>query len=102
VKPVEGGDVIIDFNNTTEHDTIAIRKSGFGIKGGVDVVDFAQHYFISGDGVAATEAGHGQFLFDTASNVLSWDADGAGAHDAMAIATLINGAVLHASDFVLV
>jgi Ca2+-binding RTX toxin-like protein len=102
LKPTDGGDLIVDFNNTTAHDTITIQKSGFGIKGGVNALDFAQQYFISGDGAAATETGHGQFLFDTATDVLSWDADGAGAHAAVVIAALTNHAVLHASDFTLV
>jgi Ca2+-binding RTX toxin-like protein/subtilisin-like proprotein convertase family protein len=100
LKPTDGGDIIADF--TTGQDTIAIQKSGFGIKGDFDPTDFAQHYFVSGDGAAATEAGHGQFLFDTATDMLSWDADGAGANAAVTIATLTNHTILHASDFALV
>jgi Ca2+-binding RTX toxin-like protein len=107
LKVADHGDMIQDFNNTSELDAIVIQKSGFGISSGVkfgtgNALDFEDHYFVSGDGAAATESGHGQFLFDTTTGALSWDSDGAGVHASTLIATLTNHAILHASDFVLV
>ncbi len=107
MKPADGGDLILDFNNVSEHDLIAISKSGFGIGSKVafdtsDMNDFASHYFVSGADAAATESGHGQFLFDTATGSLSWDSDGTGSHAATLVATLTNGATLNAHDLLLV
>jgi serralysin len=100
----EVGDTITDFNNTTQADVIGIDASGFKMNkhvalGTGDGNDFALHYFVNGN--AATESGHGQFLFDNSSHQLFWDADGTGSHEATLVATLSNSATLHASDFVL-
>jgi hypothetical protein len=67
--------------------------------GAVGTADFDTHYLVSTAGAAATELGHGQFLFDETTHVLSWDSDGMGAHAAVAIATLNGVTTLHASDF---
>lgn len=101
----EGGDTITDF--VSAEDTIGISLAGFRMNksvafGSGDDFDFAAHYFVSGDGVTATESGHGQFLYDTATSQLYWDADGTGDMAAVLLATFQNGAVLNAHDFTLV
>lgn len=110
---VGASDSITDFTSV-DGDKIGISKAGFGIAagvkiGGVGSNDFAAHYFVSGDlanpDSSATEAGHGQFLFDTddgiGRSVLYYDADGLGAAAAIQIATFSNGEHLAASDFLL-
>jgi Ca2+-binding RTX toxin-like protein len=101
--PAEGGtsgDNIQDF--TSGQDLISILKSGFAIAagvshGGAGNNNFDTQYFTA-TGVA-TAAGHGQFIFNDTSHQLFWDSDGAGAKAAVLIATLTNGATLHAADF---
>ena len=51
---------------------------------------------------AAATAARGQFLYDQASGVLNWDIDGTGAKAAVLIAALDPGALMAASDFMLV
>ena len=100
----DGGDVIQDF--AAGVDRIRIDRDGFGIGNGVTVGGSGdgafEAWFVSGAGAVATADGHGQFVYDTATHVLWWDADGAGAGAAVAVATLANGALLQATDFDLV
>jgi Ca2+-binding RTX toxin-like protein len=103
-KAAEGGDTIADF--VSGEDTLVLLKSGFGISKSVafdagDEFDFAAHYFVSSDGATATES-HGQFLFDTASSQLLWDADGTGEGAAQLLAHFANGATPDAHDFLLI
>jgi Ca2+-binding RTX toxin-like protein len=91
------GDMIMDFVSGT--DSIGISLAGFKIDQSVGGSDFTSHYFVSGDGsdplttanqsgVAATETGHGQFLFNQATDQLWWDSDGTGNAKAVLLATL--------------
>jgi Ca2+-binding RTX toxin-like protein len=108
-KLSEAKDTITDF--ISGNDLIAVSKAGFGINvatafGTGDIHDFANHYFV---GIAAntnvsptaTEAGHGQFLFNQTSGQLFWDDDGTGAHAATVVATLTNVHAINAHDFLL-
>jgi serralysin len=111
----DGVDTIGDF--AAGQDAIGIAKSGFKINASVslgtgDAFDFALHYFVSGPGnaqitaqnpagVLATEAGHGQFLFNQTTDQLYWDQDGAGRKAAVLIAQFATPVDLHASDFIL-
>ena len=104
--PADGSDTILDFS-AMDGDKIAIIKSGFGIASGValdsgDGNDFSLHYFVSGAAAAgsapsATEGGHGQFLFNTASRQLFWDSNGIAAGGLSLVASL--NASLSATDF---
>jgi Ca2+-binding RTX toxin-like protein len=69
---------------------------------GMLVLDPAYFATISGaNNVQGTEFGHGQFLFNSTSRTLLWDADGAGTGSAgIALATFNVGAVLSAASFV--
>jgi Ca2+-binding RTX toxin-like protein len=112
VVPPPTGDLIRDFVSGEDH--IGILRSGFKIAVDVDVgaggaLDFAGQYFVSAagvaptvanqTGVAATETGHGQFLFNETTDQLWWDADGTGKAAATLLATFTSGAHVTATDF---
>jgi Ca2+-binding RTX toxin-like protein len=88
-----GADTITDFS-ASDGDAIGIVKAGFGI----DALDFSD-FVLSGVGISANSYGHGQFLFDTSTSQLSWDADGAGDQAATLIANLLNVHELTAAHF---
>jgi Ca2+-binding RTX toxin-like protein len=75
-------------------------NNGFGAL----VLDPDYFATISGIGnVQGTVSGHGQFLFNTTTLTLLWDADGSGSGAAgVAIATFNPGAVLGTSSFIIV
>lgn len=104
LNPLQGGDTVVDFNNTSEADKISIVRSGFGIAATVDhgkagVSNFDTEYFAANAAGTATKA-HGQFIFDTNDFTLSWDADGTGVTKAaLLIAQLPDGASIVAGDF---
>ncbi|MGX1324351.1 VCBS repeat-containing protein [Bradyrhizobium sp. USDA 377] len=90
-----GPSAIGDFNNTTEHDRIAVSASGFGggLTPGMDVT-----FETSGDNVFS---GLSQFHFDTGNQTLYYSADGTqGA--AIALATVQNGVLLSQHDILVV
>lgn len=91
----EGSDTITDFVSGT--DDIAIDAAGFG--GNLAAGPLAANYFVSGAGAVATENGHGQFLFDTATNQLFWDDDGTDGNAKVLIVNFTSTATLTASDF---
>jgi Ca2+-binding RTX toxin-like protein len=102
----DGTDLIVDF--TAGEDQISIVKSGFALKktvaiGTNDAYDFEQHYLVNDavadDFVAPTETGHAQFLFNTTTHELYFDADGLGKKPATFVATLVGVDQLHGSDF---
>jgi serralysin len=101
----EGGDDITDFGAGI--DKIQISKAGFGIAnsvavGGSGQNSFNNEYFVANATGQATKGGHGQFVYDTSSSTLYWDADGTGAGAAVEIAAFGNNYVLKATDFTLV
>jgi Ca2+-binding RTX toxin-like protein len=83
--PREGRDTIFDFN--AAQDTIALSRSGFGIRGEVDFVE----------GTRAEKAGP-SVIYDDARGRLLWDADGSGRGAAVEIATLANKPQLTDAD----
>jgi hypothetical protein len=89
---------ITDFNNTTQHDHIAISASGFG--GGLTVgMDVMPLFETSGDNQFS---GFGaEFHFDTANQTLYFSADGTQA-SAISVATLQVGVVLNPHDLLIV
>lgn len=90
----EGGDRITDFSPGQDH--IALDAAGFGLPAALTAgVDF-----ISGPGAAAVAA-VATVLYDAATGVLSYDADGTGAGAAVTLATLTNHAALGLADLVL-
>jgi Ca2+-binding RTX toxin-like protein len=90
-----GYDKISDFN--TADDLIQVSAAGFGgglVAGGAVVLQSAATPVVVGGG--------GQFLYDTDSGNLSFDADGNGAGAAVVFARLLNLAAITAADFVVI
>jgi VCBS repeat-containing protein len=103
VTPGDGVDTISDFS-AAQGDKITILKLGFGD-------DFmgsslAGNQFVSGSASGgsppvATQS-DGQFLYNSSTGELFWDADGTGESNAIKLATLNNQPALTASDFLLI
>ncbi|MDH2344395.1 VCBS domain-containing protein [Bradyrhizobium sp. SSUT77] len=90
-----GLSVVGDFNNTTEHDHIAVSASGFGggLAAGMDVT-----FETSGDNAFS---GFSQFHFDTGNQTLYYSADGTqGA--AVAVVSVQSGVLLNQHDILVV
>jgi hypothetical protein len=97
----QGGDTILDFT-AADADKIYIFAAGFG--GGLAAGALAANRFVSGTNPLANQA-FGQFLYNTATGQLSYDADGTGGLAAQNIATVFAPggviATLAATDFLL-
>jgi VCBS repeat-containing protein len=96
--PNEGVDTIVDL--TPGEDLLVIHASGFG--GGLVAGALAADRLVAAAGPAPTEA-HGQFLYDTDTGALYWDADGTGTDESpIQLADLTGAPLLSANDFSLV
>jgi VCBS repeat-containing protein len=98
LQTTDGPGTITDFNNTTEHDHIAISASGFGggLTAGMDVTSIFE---TSGDDQFS---GFGaEFHFDTANQTLYYGADGTQA-SAITVATVQAGVTLNSHDLLIV
>ncbi len=99
-------DKVTDFATA---DSIGITASDYGLSLGAGLVPDAAGnllldptYFatVSGSSVQGTASGHGQFLFNTTSLSLMWDADGSGAASSgISLATFNSTAVITAGSF---
>lgn len=88
---------ITDFNNTTEHDRIAISASGFG--GGLTAsMDVTSTFETSADN---SFSGAAEFHFDTGNQTLYFSADGSQA-SAIAVVAVQAGAVINPHDILIV
>jgi Ca2+-binding RTX toxin-like protein len=87
--PDQGGDVITDFASGS--DAIFVASAGFGSLA-AGVLD-SRLFALSG-----AETNDTRFVFNTATGVLSYDADGSDALASVVIATLTNGCSLSSSD----
>ena len=95
LQPPSAPGTIGDFNNTTEHDRIAVSASSFGggLTAGTDVT-----FETSGDDVFS---GFSQFHFDTGNQTLYYSADGTqGA--AVAVVAVQSGVLLNQHDILVV
>ena len=94
----DGPNSITDFNNTSEHDHIAVSANGFG--GGLTAgMDATSVFETSGDDQFS---GSGAvFHFDTANETLYFSADGTTA-SAITLAQVQAGVTLHAHDLLIV
>jgi serralysin len=86
----QGADVITDFR---AEDFIQVFAAGFG--GGLEGGDAA---LLRSGANPAPQGGAGQFLYDRDDGGLFWDADGAGAEDALLFATLKGAPALDADQ----
>jgi Ca2+-binding RTX toxin-like protein len=98
LQTTDGPGIITDFNNTTQHDHIAISASGFG--GGLTAgMDVSSLFETSGDDQFS---GFGaEFHFDTGNQTLYYSADGTQA-SAITVATVQAGVLLNAHDLLIV
>ena len=92
--PGQGADRIADF---AADDVIEVSRSGFGNLLPLGALDPA-HF--TGSGTATTAAP--QFVYNAATGLLGWDADGTGANPLAAIAVLAGTPVLTAADIVVI
>jgi VCBS repeat-containing protein len=97
-QPTDGTDTITDFNNTSQHDVIAISATGFGsgLTPGTDVTPFFE---TSGDDQFQFDTS--LFHFDTANNTLYFSPDGTTA-SAAALVQVQPGVTLNATDIKIV
>ncbi len=97
-NPGDGRDTIAGF--ATGQDDLEISAAGFG--GGLvaGVALTAAQFQTNATGLATTAAA--RFVFNTATGVLNFDADGNGAGAFMTVATFTGGAVVAAGDILVV
>ena len=97
VHTTDGVATISDFNNTSQHDHIAVSASGFGgpLTAGMDVTSMFQ--------TAASDQFNGLsgFLFDTANQNLYFSADGTQG-SALALAQVQSGVTINPHDILVV
>jgi hypothetical protein len=92
LNAAEGQDSISDFLPGT--DKVQVVGSGFG---GLAAGALAANNFVSGAAPVATQAA--QFLYNTTTGVLAFDADGAGGAAAINLVTLVGQPGISAADF---
>ena len=87
-------------------DKFGITASDYGLSQGSGLVDNGSGalvldptWFATVTGTQGTVAGHGQFLYNTTTGSLMWDADGSGAVTGIALAKLQTGAVVTVGNF---
>jgi VCBS repeat-containing protein len=94
----DGPGIITDFNNSTQHDHIAISSSGYG--GGLTAgMDVSSTFETSGDNQFSGSGA--EFHFDTANQTLYFSSDGSQA-SAIAVTSVQNGVVLTPHDLLIV
>jgi Ca2+-binding RTX toxin-like protein len=97
LQPSNGLGTITDFNNTTQHDHIAISASGYG--GGLTAnMDVTSVFESSGDDQFS---GAAVLHFDTANQTLYFSADGTTA-SAIALAQVRAGVTINPHDLLIV
>jgi serralysin len=87
-------DQVMDFS-TSQGDKLAIRSADYGLVAGSLAADWFE--------VVTTAAGvgtkaHAEFIYNSATRTLSWDQDGAGSAQAVAIATFASAIALRNVD----
>ncbi len=93
-------DRISDF--VAAEDRIRIYAADYGLSEGQGLIggQLASSYFAQiSSGTQGTVAGHGQFLYNTSSGTLMWDADGSGALQGVSISTFSGSVALSAGVF---
>jgi hypothetical protein len=90
--------VFTDFANG---DKLQINAAGFGIGLPAGALSDATYLVVNAN-PSASNPGHGQFLYNTATDILSWDADGDSGTAATAIGQFGSSVTLKLADFVLV
>jgi hypothetical protein len=94
LEPAAVTSVVLDFNSG--EDKLEVSASGFG--GGLTAGSAPE--VVNGEGVPAATAATGQFLFDTTTSTLYWDADGTDPLAPVAIAQISGVGALSSDDFI--
>jgi Ca2+-binding RTX toxin-like protein len=97
----QGKDVFTDFANL---DKLQIDKAAFA--GGLELLASGAltdaSYLVVGAGAVANNGSHGQFVYNTTNDTLSWDEDGSGGNAAVEIGQFGSAVVLKLADFTLI
>lgn len=96
----EGRDIIADFLAGTDRIAVSAAAFGGGLADGVALT--AGQLVVKATNAATAPAGTGQFVFNTTSSTLLWDADGAGGAAGIAVATLTGVLGLATTDIMVV
>src|SRR5690242_15757971 len=87
-------------------DKFGISAGDYGLSQGNGLIDNGSGtlvldptWFASVTGTQGTVAGHGQFLYNPSTTLLTWDPDGSGAATGITLAKLQAGGVVAASNF---
>ncbi|WP_161992725.1 heparin lyase I family protein [Aureimonas leprariae] len=91
-------DRVLDFS-AIEGDKVAVDHAFFGLAAGQPLD--ATRFVAGAEANQGTADAIGQFIFNTSTHVLSWDADGAGSGKAVALARF-DDAVLHSTDIIVI
>jgi Ca2+-binding RTX toxin-like protein len=94
--PDEGFDRIADFGAGADLIVVSAETFGGGLVAGVPLA--AGQLVVHAASTATAAAGTGQFIFNRATSVLLWDADGAGGGAAVALARLVGVNSLATTD----
>ncbi|CAO4152919.1 hypothetical protein GPNCGGLF_LOCUS4020 [Methylorubrum aminovorans] len=94
---LQGPDRVKDFR-AAQGDRIGVDDAVFHLHGGTGTALDAD-WFVAGAGITQGTAAHSQFLFETGSQTLLWDADGSGSGQAVAIAAF--DTAIGANDFLI-
>jgi Ca2+-binding RTX toxin-like protein len=97
----EGGDTIVSYRGVD--DTIEVSAAGFGggLTAGVNVVTTGR-YVANATGLADSAVGVGQFVFETDTALLRWDADGTGVGAAVVVANLTGATAWAGTEIVVI
>ena len=87
----------MDFNKS-EGDQLLLNAGDYGLAAGaLDPSRFTSN----ATGASDSASGTGQFVYNTTTKTLLWDADGSGGNAGVAIATFATVVPLGASDFLI-
>ncbi|POR44979.1 type I secretion protein [Methylobacterium sp. V23] len=95
-KAGQGIDLVRDFSRA-QGDKLQVHASDYGLAVGT----LASDWFETSASGLATKA-HAEFVFNSGSHTLSWDADGIGSAAAIQVATFSNNPLLQYQDFAIV
>lgn len=99
--PAEGADVILAYVGADDQVEVSAAGFGGGLAAGVNL-GTSGRYIENTTGLAASAAGVGQFVFETDTARLWWDADGAGGAAGVVIARFDGLVTLGASEITVI
>ncbi|MCC7276184.1 MAG: tandem-95 repeat protein, partial [Alphaproteobacteria bacterium] len=85
---VEGNDIIVGYVGEDDAFEVSASAFGGGLSEGMDLLA-TERYVENATGAASSAAGVGQFVFETDTGQLRWDADGQGGGAAVVVAQFV-------------